>query len=252
MKRKSYLFLEIILIVIFVGSGYKIATYFYQENLQKNKFEYLAKKIENTVSDNNIITTNNGNKIKSKYAQVYNENNDFVGWIKIKETRIDYPVMKNETDFQYYLYKNFDKEESIYGTPFIGENCEINPNSDNIIVYGHNMKNGTMFSDLNKYKDYDFYKKHKKIEFNTLYDDEKYEIAYAFVTEVNKKGEFDYYNYINISEQNIYQDFIKNLEKEKLYDTDVKIQEGDKVITLSTCEKRSNNSRMVVVAKRVE
>ena len=97
-----------------------------------------------------------------------------------------------------------------------------------------------------------FYKKHKEIEFNTLYDDEKYEIAYAFVIEVNKKGEFDYYNYINISEQNIYQDFIKNLEKEKLYDTDVKIGEGDKVITLSTCEKRSNNSRMVVVAKRVE
>ncbi len=252
MKKRIYLLLEIILAIVFLGSGYKIAMYFYQDNLQKDKFAQLSEQIETNKSGNRLVSTDNGEKISSKYANLYDENKDFIGWIKIKGTKINYPVMKTDSDFQYYLYKNFDKEKSIYGTPFIGENCEINPNSDNIIIYGHNMKNGTMFSDLNKYKDYEFYKKHAQVEFDTIYDEGKYKIVYAFVTEVNKKEEFDYYNYINLSEDNIYNDFIENLEKVKLYDTGIKIEKGDSVITLSTCEKRSNNSRMVIVAKRVK
>lgn len=252
MKKRIYLLLEIILVIVFLGSGYKIAMYFYQDNLQKDKFAQLAEQIETSKSDDRLVSTDNGEKVNSKYANLYDKNKDFIGWIKIKGTKINYPVMKTDSDFQYYLYKNFDKEKSIYGTPFIGENCEVNPNSDNIIVYGHNMKNGTMFSDLNKYKDYEFYKKHTLVEFDTIYDVGKYKIAYAFVTEVNKKEEFDYYNYINLSEDNIYNDFIENLEKVKLYDTGIKIEKGDSVITLSTCEKRSNNSRMVIVAKRVK
>ena len=158
--------------------------------------------------------------------------------------------MQTKDDYSYYLKRNFNKKSSIYGTPFVGEGCGINPNSDNVIIYGHNMKNGTMFADLNKYKDKEFYESHKEVQFDTLTEEGTYKVVYAFVTEVNKKDSFKYYEKINWNSKNEFNEYVLNLEQRKLYDTGEKIKKKDKLLTLSTCEKASDNSRMVVVCKK--
>ena len=160
--------------------------------------------------------------------------------------------MMTKKDFQYYLKRNFEREYSIYGTPFIGENCEINPESDNIVIYSHNMKNGSMFAALNKYKTYDFYKKNKIVYFDTLNTTGEYEIVYTFIANVGGKGDFEYYKYVNLNNKEEFNEYIRQLENVKLYDTGVKINYKDKVITLSTCENSRENSRMVVVAKKIK
>ena len=189
-------------------------------------------------------------EILKKYKKVYEKNNDLVGWIKIKDTNIDYPVMQTKDDYSYYLKRNFNKKYSIYGTTFVGEGCGINPNSDNVIIYGHNMKNGTMFADLNKYKYKKFYESHKEVQFDTLTEEGTYKVVYAFVTEVNKKDSFKYYEKINWNSKDEFNEYVLNLEQRKLYDTGEKIKKKDKLLTLSTCEKASDNSRMVVVCKK--
>lgn len=84
-----------------------------------------------------------------------------IGWITIEGTRIDYPVMQTKKKPNFYLKHAFDKSYSRYGVPYIAENCDIDV-SDNIVIYGHHMSNGSMFSDLCRYADEDFYKAHKK------------------------------------------------------------------------------------------
>lgn len=85
-----------------------------------------------------------------KYAEVYAQNSDLVGWISIPSTRIDYPVMQTKDSPDFYLKHAFDKSYSSYGVPYIQENCDIGL-SDNLVLYGHHMNNGSMFSDLCKY-----------------------------------------------------------------------------------------------------
>ena len=151
-----------VLLVGLVFSGYKIVNYFYTSYDEKQNFNNVEKLVESEYEDEKIQY--NDFEILKKYKKVYEKNNDLVGWIKIKNTNIDYPVMQTKDDYSYYLKRNFNKKSSIYGTPFVGEGCGINPNSDNVIIYGHNMKNGTMFADLNKYKDKEFYESHKEVQ----------------------------------------------------------------------------------------
>ena len=166
MKNLKSRLIMFVLLVGLVFSGYKIVDYFYTSYDEKQNFNNVEKLVESEYEDEKIQY--NDFEILKKYKKVYEKNNDLVGWIKIKDTNIDYPVMQTKDDYSYYLKRNFNKKSSIYGTPFVGEGCGINPNSDNVIIYGHNMKNGTMFADLNKYKDKKFYESHKEVQFDTL------------------------------------------------------------------------------------
>lgn len=116
------------------------------------------------------------------------ENSDFVGWIKIDGTHINYPVMKSSTP-DYYLHRNFNKEYSYYGTPYLSDKSDTMKPTDNIVIYGHNMRDNTMFGDLSKYKSKEFFEKHRYIYFDTLVDLGKYEVVCVFKTTPSK---FDY------------------------------------------------------------
>lgn len=116
-----------------------------------------------------------------KYADVYAQNSDLVGWVSIPGTRIDYPVMQTKDNPDFYLKHAFDKSYSSYGVPYVQENCDIGV-SDNLVLYGHHMNNGSMFSDLCKYESEDFYREHKIIHFDTLESFGEYEVIAAFKT----------------------------------------------------------------------
>ena len=128
-----------------------------------------------------IISNNTNKNIDSKILEIrnlYEKNNDLIGWLKIDNTNIDYPVMYTY-GLDYYLYKDFYKNYFKAGSLFIDKNNVINPRDINIIIHGHNMKNKTMFHDLINYKDENFYNEHKKIIFYTL--DEHLKVRYMTV-----------------------------------------------------------------------
>lgn len=128
-----------------------------------------------------------------KYAEVFAQNDDLIGWISIPGTRIDYPVMQTKDDPDFYLKHAFDKSYSNYGVPYATENCDADI-SDNMVLYGHHMNNGSMFSDLCKYADEDFYREHKTIYFDTLGGYGEYEVIAAFKTVAYSESGFKYYH----------------------------------------------------------
>ena len=186
-----------------------------------------------------------------KYADVYAQNSDLVGWISIPGTRIDYPVMQTKDNPNFYLKHAFDKSYSSYGVPYMQENCDIGI-SDNLVLYGHHMNNGSMFSDLCKYESEDFYQEHKTIRFDTLDSFDEYEVIAAFKTVAYSESGFKYYHFVRAEQEEDFDEFIAKCKELALYDTGVSAEYGDKLITLSTCEYSRTNGRMVVVAKLLE
>lgn len=125
--------------------------------------------------------------------------------------------------------------------------------SDNLVIYGHHMSNGSMFAHLEKFKSKDFWSEHRIITFNTLTDKQEYEIVAVFRTVVytDSPEAFKFYRFIDAESANEFDDFIAKCKELSFYDTGVTAEYGDKLITLSTCEYSRNNSRLVVVAKHI-
>lgn len=184
-----------------------------------------------------------------KYAAIHEKNNDFVGWLRIEDTNINYPVMQSTDNPNFYLKHNFDKEYSNYGVPYVQENCELGV-SDNTIIYGHHMDDGSMFADLCKYESEDFYREHKTIQFDTMDGFGKYEVVAVFKTVAYSNEGFPYFLFVKADKPEDFDDFIAKCKELALYDTGVTAEYGDKLITLSTCEYSRDNGRMVIVAKK--
>lgn len=189
--------------------------------------------------------------ILPEYAELYEQNGDMVGWISIDDTKINYPVMQSIDEPNFYLKHGFDKGYTDYGCPYVGENCDVTKPSDNIIIYGHHMKNGSMFSDLDKFKKKDFWEQHKTITFNTLTEKQTYEIIAVFKTVVytDSANEFRYYQFSDAETPEDFAEYVAKCKEKAFYDTGVSAEYGDKLITLSTCEYSNANGRLVVVAK---
>lgn len=186
-------------------------------------------------------------------AELYAENPDIVGWIKIEGTKVDYPVMHTPDDPEKYLYLGFDGEYDIKGTLFIDANCSMDPESDDLIIYGHNMKNGTMFRTLMSYKKESYWKAHPTIQFSTLYEERTYEIVAAFYDRVYKKSDtcFKFYKFIDPASSTEFNEAIAYYKENSLYDTGVDARYGDSLITLVTCSYHTTNGKFVVVAREV-
>ena len=183
-----------------------------------------------------------------RFAELIGENSDFFGWLRIDGTKINYPVMQSEEP-DFYLHHDFFKNESVSGTPYIGKSCTAE--SDNIIIYAHNMKNGTMFTDLLRYADESFYQKHPTICFDTVQESAEYSIVAAFREKVHTQDETDvfrYYNYVGALSESEYGDYIERIKAASIYDTGCTAVYGQKLITLSTCAYHTQNGRFVVVA----
>lgn len=185
-----------------------------------------------------------------KYEAVYEQNSDFVGWISINGTNIDYPVMQTIDNPNYYLKRSFEKQYSDYGVPYVQENCDLGL-SDNCVIYGHHMNNGTMFADLCKYESEDFYQSHKTIRFDMLSGFGEYEILAVFKTVAYSEQGFKYYHFVNADSAEDFDAYISKCKELALYDTGVTAEYGDRLITLSTCEYSRKNGRMVIVAKKI-
>lgn len=190
--------------------------------------------------------------ILDKYLSLYELNNDLFGWISIDGTDLNYPVMKTPDDEEFYLRRGFDRKYSRSGVPFLDKDCTVE--GKNFIVYGHNMFNGTMFSLLESYSEEAFWKEHPTISFDTLYEEGEYQVVSAFYSRVFYQYEtnvFRYYDYDDLSDPQDYADYVAWMTKQALYDTGVKIEEDDQLLTLITCSYGSDHERFIVLARKV-
>lgn len=242
-----------------------ISSYFFIKELVKNKKETdifddlqeIVENPENTTNENqftDILENEEGNLSSENTYNLENIakiNSDIIGWIKIEGTNIDYPIMQNG---DYYLHKDIYKNYSSHGTPYLAFYCDVKK-SDNLIIYGHHMQDNTMFSQLEKYKNYNFFLNHKYIKFYTIEDgrtiENTYEVMIAFKTIAYSDAGFRYYSYTDFQNYEDYEGFVENCRNLEFYYTGVVGTHQDKYITLSTCEYSQKNGRMVVVAKKM-
>lgn len=199
-----------------------------------------------------VLTTNvKSPVILAKYTDLYRENSDLVGWLSIEGMKIDYPVLQNADD-EYYLHHDFYGNDSKYGCLYVKNQADVDTGT-NFIVYGHNMKDGSMFGDLDLYQKESFYQEHPRICFDTLYEERTYDIIAVFRSQVyNAEDEvFKYYQFYEARTQEEFADFYNNIKALSLYDTGVEAQFGDTFLTLSTCAYHVQDGRFVVVARRV-
>ena len=192
-------------------------------------------------------------EILPELADLYAENPDLVGILEVVGTDINYPVVQTISDPEYYLRRDFYGKESTSGTLFVDYRCDIVNPTTNTIIYGHNMRSGTMFGGLKRYLKQDYYQSHKSIIFKTLYEEQEYEIVGVGLSAVGYDDDenYKYYDFINAVTGSELQEFLNNIQSLSVYDETIDISATDKILTLSTCNSYTEDGRMFVVAKRV-
>lgn len=184
--------------------------------------------------------------------QLFERNDHLVGWIKIDGSPIDYPVMQTRVDNKdFYLNKDFDKQPSVRGTLYVREECDVYKPTDNVTIYGHNMKDGSMFAYLGNYYEKDVWRNNSLIFFDTLFESHVYKIFAVFKTSANKGQGFDYHLMEDADSEADFNNFIATCKNLAFYDTGITPVYGDKIICLSTCEYTLDNGRFVVAAVRI-
>lgn len=192
-------------------------------------------------------------EVLDEYKNLLNKNKKLIGWLKIDDTNIDYPVMQT-TDNVYYLEHNLNQEYDKNGSIFMDKDCNVLKPSTNYIIYGHHMKSGNMFGKLDLYEDEDYCREHPYIQFDTIYEKGTYEVMYVFRSRVYSEEEivFKYYQFIDANSEQEFNSYMSEMESMSLYDTGVRAEYGDQLLTLSTCDYQEKNGRFVVVAKKIK
>lgn len=230
----------------------------WQQEKEELKFTYLRKSVSKVQDDEpfhsepEIIradsTEDNENKrvILPEYQKLAEENPDFSGWISIEGTRIDYPVMQTPDDSEYYLHRNFDGEYSYAGVPFVGTG-DMGGENEDIFIYGHNMRNGSMFADLLQYQKEEFWRAHPVIVLDTLWEKRNYEVFAAFYANeeewIQEEGRIYQVLYKNgESKVNVF----RTLEGEGGYKTGIILKADSHILYLVTCSYHEPGTRFVV------
>lgn len=247
-SRIAVIILLVVLIGGFIFGAFMVIKTFLTAQHEKQTFDEVAGMIEDSTE------VNDETGALRKYDELYNRNPDFFGWLKIEDTVINYPVMYTPQDSEYYLHRDFYGKYSESGCLFMDGDCPSD--GSYALIYGHHMNNGSMFGELPKYREKDFYEKHKTIFFDTRFEFQDYEVVAAFYSRIydedDEEGRFCYYNYKDLSDPGKFNEYVSNVKELSIYDTGVTPKYGDRLITLSTCNYHTEEGRFVVVARRTE
>ena len=225
MMRKISIILCLLLSAALAVAVFKIVQTMNIQQKEKEDFQIIADLVETppNLDETSSTTVTQDNKEETKptrnIAPVLEQNADCIGWIFIDGTNINYPVMHTPDNPQKYLRLSFDKKYSQSGVPFLDGRCSLQ--DSNLIIYGHNMKNGTMFSDIKKYLDTAFREAHKRIEFQTADGVFLFEVTDVIRTNITDER----YNQINSTD--------------------------GRTLALSTCYGSAKSDRLLIIAKEV-
>jgi len=272
MKKVLFIIVVVLLLIAFGVSAFMVGTYLLDGKKQADRNEELAQMVENAKATTPATTTPTTEEsipeeteettlpaptvvgtdgILTEYAGLYELNDDMVGWLEIPNTKLKYPVMQTPDEANYYLYRDFDKEDSNWGAVYAWEKADINKPSDNITMFGHNMRDGSMFATLNNYMNEYYWEDNSLILFNTLYEYHTYKIFAVFRTTATLGQGFSYHQFVDAASAEDFDEFVATCKKLALYDTGITPVYGDKLICLSTCAYHVENGRLVVAAVRI-
>lgn len=248
-KNKKYkkailnLILYIILLSILIYSGIKIFKW-YKDKTNNNK---IVEQIKSTV----IVEENNEDGNENGYIVDFNklkeQNNETIAWLKINNTNVEYPVVKG-TNNSFYLNHSFDKSKNSAGWIFADCRNKFDNTDKNIVIYGHNMRDGSMFGSMLNILNSKWYENEENTNI-TLYTENEKSIYKVF--SVYKIENEDYYIKTEFKNGNEFEGFIKNLKKRSIKDFNVDVSKDDNILTLSTCA-NNNKYRVVLHAKKVK
>ena len=247
-SKSKRIIIRTILIIVFLISIAVLLLHLHNLNKEKQDNQNI---LENIKIDTAEVTEERTEKM-IQLEELQKENEEIIGWIEIAETNINLPVCQAQ-DNSYYLTHNYKKEKATSGALFLDKDFNLDKPSTNYLIYGHRNKNGTMFEDLMKYKDEQFFKSHPTIKFTTTKEDTEYQIIAVFFSRVYYKDEqnvFRYYYFINAESETEYNEYISNCKKASIYDTGATAEYKEQLLTLSTCEYSQEDGRFAIVAKK--
>lgn len=259
-SKKMLLLLFVLLLGVFLFSGWVLADYWMDSQNQQQEHEQLRQLVQSSESEQEELSafvtvtdseTGEERMVLREYAALYERNPDFVGWVSVEGTDIDYPVVQSDIK-DYYLRRDFDRKRANHGSVYVWEQADVFAPSDNVTLFGHRMNDGTMFYDLLEYAREDFWQEHPRFRFDTLEGAYEYEIFAAFRTSGTGGEGFDYHTFVNAADGAEFDAFVNKCKELSLYDTGITPQYGDKLVTLSTCDYALKNGRMVVIGRRLD
>jgi len=186
------------------------------------------------------------------YAVLSAINPDLKGWLSIPDTTLSYPVVQGE-DNSYYLRRDFFGESDRRGTLFMDCAADFEGGARNLIIYGHNMSDGSMFASLKKYQDEAYYKEHPSFYITLPEEIREYRIISVFKNDLFSRADepFQFYDYNVIDSEEQFKEYYQNIKGRSLYDTGVEAGYPDELITLCTCDYSGRDARLLVVGKRI-
>lgn len=190
-----------------------------------------------------------------QYAALIQENPDFIGWVTIPDSRIDYAVVHGE-DNSHYLSTDFYGNPHRLGTVFLDYRAAFSQErqSSHLVLYGHSAKDGSFFNDVRNYKKLDYYKEHPLIQFGNIYDgDTQWVIFAAYMIDARDSTEnaFWFHDYVDFADETEYNEFIDGIDQRNYYRNDVEVAYGDQFLTLSTCDYDFDDARFVITARKL-
>lgn len=242
-------FITVVCLAVFIYAAHGLIDTF----IQYKKNDQVVKEVQEIFyQDTNRLTASadkgidSRSTVRSGFEELLKINEDVIGWITIEDTKIDYPIMQtgNNTD---YLRTSFYGDYLLAGSLFLDYRNDLTTNEErNLIVYGHRVKDGSMFEHLTRYLDEDFYQTHRTFSFDSLYEAYEAEVFAVYNTMID-------FNYIetDFSSDAEYEQFLKEIQERSIYEADIDLSAHDQIITLSTCEYtlHPDDSRLVVHAK---
>ncbi len=219
---------NIVLISIIAICGFKIYEKFAEYKKADKSYEQI--RIEKEENEENL----------------YEKYEDYRGWINIKNTNINYPIVQGK-DNAFYLDKDINKNYTSSGSIFMNY-LNNGFNDENTVLFGHHMRNKTMFAQLKKYKEKEFFYGDNDIEIE-VEDGKilKYKVFSAYITDAS-----DNYTQTNFDSNDEYNKFLEKIKNKSIYKSDIDVNENDKIITLSTCSYEFDDARMVVHGKLLD
>ncbi len=274
----------LISIIIIAGCLYAILNYYIGNYLSKKKYDAIAEEVTQYFVDK--LPEDDDPLIGQEYEYYdYNDiantllklNPDLVGWIQIEGTPVNYPVVQkksmdpNVNTNDYYLYRAFDQTDSKPGCIFMDYRCHFDEvvahrlsckNSDNLLIYGHNMNNETMFGSLRNYQrnifsdpnQESYYSKHPIVILHSLYKTYRYKIFAVFVVDgadTTSKYAFDCWNTFDFEDEDTFYEFVNSAKRRTIVKNDVDVEFGDSLLTLYTCGGSINNGKLIVMAREL-
>ena len=187
--------------------------------------------------------------MQESFAELYAQNPHVVGWLEM-DPDIALPVVQWDNSF--YMDHDFDGNESVAGTLFVDSRNTLWPQDDHILIYGHNMKDGSMFGSLNNYRNVGFLRATTCIQFNTIYGDAQY-VPFALFDASMTKDDPNYFKLIrlNFSEEQPFDAFLADVQSRSLFNIPVDVNEDDQLLSLVTCSYSMDDGRFIILCRKL-